>query len=510
MLKNLFNLRDKAAQKRGHLHEDEEKPFLEHLEDLRSMFLKMVTVTIISMVVCFIFNKQLLDVARYPVKLAGLAQGDAFELPESIEGSRWREAERIVTAASEGDPALRDAYIAAATKGDQEMAALVDAYTIFQMAATLDQGRESFVARAVQGREGVEAHVRTLLTDNPNADPKGRDSLIKMSVLNPPESFTLSIKLSLYAGIVLCFPFLLYYLAEFVLPGLHAQEKRLLAPSMGIGFGLFLTGVLFSYYVVTPRALEFFNNYGERLGMQNDWRIGYYVGFVTQLTLVFGLCFELPVVVMALVKLELLSFEMMRNTRPYAIVIIFFVSALITPTTDILTLCLLGVPMTILYEMCIWLAFFSNRKQRKLEAKEEAERAERRAALALQVKGTAAKSHHDEDDQDPDDHDDYHDHHDHDDPDHSHHDPDYYPGHHEHYHDDPDPHHDPPVTPKPAPGTVPNVPAQPADPADPADPTDPTDPSDPSDPPAEPDEPDDRGDHHNDPYREDEDRDSRA
>ncbi len=495
MLKNLFNLRDKAAQKRGRLHEDEEKPFLEHLDDLRSMLLKMVTATVISMVVCFIFNKQLLDVARYPVKLAGLAEGEAFKLPETMDLSQWREAERIVTAASEGDPALRDYYIEGATKGNEDLRALVNAYPIFQMAVTLpNDAREEFIVQSGRGRETVLAYVRALLEDNPRADPKGRDSLIKMSVLNPPEAFTLSIKLSLYAGIVLCFPFLLYYLAEFVLPGLRAEEKKLLAPSMGIGFGLFLIGVFFSYYVVTPRALEFFNNYGERLGMQNDWRIGYYVGFVTQLTLVFGLCFELPVVVMALVKLELLSYEMMRNTRPYAIVIIFFVSALITPTTDVLTLCLLGVPMCVLYELCIWLAYFNNRKQRRIEATEEAERAARRAALALQ--GVAASSH--DEDEDDTEHDAYHDAY-HDDHHEEHHDPDYYPGHHEHYHDDP-----PPAEPRRAPGTVgmgDETGAEPADaPAEPEPSEDPA-PGEKGDEEESHEDADDRGDHHNDPYR---------
>ena len=339
-----------------------------------------------------------------------------------------------------------------------------------------------------------------------------------MSTLNPPESFTLSIKLALYAGIVISFPFLLFFLAEFILPGLHNHEKKLMAPALLIGFGLFLTGVLFSYFVVTPRALEFFSNYTENLGMENDWRIGYYVAFVTQLTLVFGLCFELPVVVMALVKLELLSYEMMRNTRPYAIVIIFFVSALITPTTDVITLFMLGAPMTVLYEICIWLAYFSNRKQRKIEAKEEAERQERIAALALT--GTAPEGEegdgHEDDPYHPY-HDDYHDHHHHDGDDHddvedAYHDPDYYPGHHENYHDDPEPEV---PEPKPASGTVATGGEDAAEEATPSDgagdsssndsqddtPSEDSPTDEPQDDDAE--EEDDHGDHHNDPYRQD-------
>ena len=159
-----------------------------------------------------------------------------------------------------------------------------------------------------------------------------------MSALKPTETFMLSMKLSFFAGIILAFPLLLMFILQFVLPGLHANEKRVLWPSMAVGFGLFLGGVFFAYFAVLPRALTFFYEWSGSLGVSNDWRIGEYISFATQFTLLFGVAFELPVVVMVFVKLGLLAYETMSRTRSYAIVAIFVAAAILTPTPDVFTL----------------------------------------------------------------------------------------------------------------------------------------------------------------------------
>ena len=204
-----------------------------------------------------------------------------------------------------------------------------------------------------------------------------------MSALRPTEPFMLSMKLAFFAGIVLAFPLLLMFILQFVLPGLHAAERKVLWPAMAIGFGLFLSGVLFSYFFVLPRALLFFFDWGAKLGVSNDWRIGEYITFATQFTLLFGLSFELPVVVMVFVKLGLLSYETMSRTRTYAIVAIYIAAAIITPTPDIMTLNLMALPMLFLYEICIWLAWFDRKKARQKEAMEEEELQKRRQEWLL-------------------------------------------------------------------------------------------------------------------------------
>jgi sec-independent protein translocase protein TatC len=215
-----------------------------------------------------------------------------------------------------------------------------------------------------------------------------RGNLRLMSALKPTETFMLSMKLSFFAGIIVAFPLLLMFVLQFVLPGLHANEKRILWPSMLVGFGLFLSGVLFAYYAVLPRALLFFYEWSGNLGVSNDWRIGEYISFATQFTLLFGLSFELPVVVMVFVKLGLLTYDMMSKTRSYAILAIFVTAAVITPTPDAFTLILMALPMLVLYEICIWLAWFDRKKSRLAEEQEAREREERLLA--------AGAAHHDE------------------------------------------------------------------------------------------------------------------
>ena len=177
-------------------------------------------------------------------------------------------------------------------------------------------------------------------------------------------------------------------------------------PAMLIGFGLFIGGVLFAYFVVLPRALVFFASWDESLGIGSDWRIGWYISFATQFTLLFGLSFELPVVVMIFVKLGLLSYEMMNRTRSYAVLAIVVIAAIITPTSDILTLSLMAVPMYVLYETCIWLAYFDERKKKRQQKDEDKEYLDR--LLEQQDDDDhhddSDNDHHDDHEHDPDPH----------------------------------------------------------------------------------------------------------
>lgn len=190
-------------------------------------------------------------------------------------------------------------------------------------------------------------------------DPSRVDNLQSLGVA---DSMTISLKLAFYAGLVISFPVLLYFLAEFIMPALTKREQRVVLLASGVGFGLFLVGVVFSYFVVLPAALEFFFHDAQMMQWRPTWTVREYYSFATQFTLAFGLAFELPVVVLALVKVGLLEHEQMKNTRPYAVVVIFLLAAVITPTTDVFTLVLMGGPMVLLYEACIWIARWMERR----------------------------------------------------------------------------------------------------------------------------------------------------
>src|SRR5437588_12731120 len=184
-----------------------------------------------------------------------------------------------------------------------------------------------------------------------------------LRALGITDSLVISFHLAFYAGIVLSFPLLLYFLAEFVLPALTAVEKRFLLPAIFVSFALFLLGVLLCYFWLLPKAIRFFFRDTESLGWTPAWTVQQYYSFVTRFTLGFGLAFELPVVVLALVRFGLVTYKFMARTRPYAIVLIFILATIITPTPDILTLIAMGLPMCLLYESCIWIAWIMERRR---------------------------------------------------------------------------------------------------------------------------------------------------
>ena len=190
-------------------------------------------------------------------------------------------------------------------------------------------------------------------------DPARASNLQSLGVA---DSFTISLELSLYGGIILAFPLILLFLAEFVLPALNAAEKRILYPVALVGFGLFLSGVAFCYFVVLPQTLEFFFKDAQSMHWQPTWTVREYYSFTTQFVIGFGLAFELPLVVLVLVKLGIVDYELLKRTRAYAVVVIFFIAAIITPTTDMVTLLLMGGPMYVLYEICILISWFMGRR----------------------------------------------------------------------------------------------------------------------------------------------------
>lgn len=184
-----------------------------------------------------------------------------------------------------------------------------------------------------------------------------------LQALGITDSITISIHLSFYAGLVVAFPILLYFLAEFVLPALTSVEKRFLFPAIGASFGLFLLGVLVCYFWLLPKTILFFFRDTQSLGWKPMWTVQQYYSFVTRFTIGFGLAFELPVVVLALVRFGLITYAFMARTRPYAVVLIFILATIITPTPDVFTLIAMATPMCLLYESCIWIAWMMERRQ---------------------------------------------------------------------------------------------------------------------------------------------------
>lgn len=366
LLTKVFQLRDKA-------NPEHEKPFLDHLDDLRVMITRSVVTLLIAMVVCFAFQEKLMEILRKPVEEVRLIHV-SNQLPVDITPDSWEQAKKIEHAATslgtERGELLLKQYDAQSLKR-------VELVRLLRGVAVLAVEKRAGFLEQITPEASLRDTVTGMLAKGASPEIDVRGNLQLMSALKPTETFMLSMKLSFFAGVVVSFPLLLLYILQFVLPGLHQHEQKVMWPALAIGFGLFLFGVFFAYYFVLPRALTFFFEWSSKLGVSNDWRIGEYITFATQFTLLFGLSFELPVVVMVFVKIGLLTHEAMRRTRAYAILAITVIAAIITPTPDAFTLCLMAGPMILLYEMCIWLAYFDAKKKEKAEAEEERERMER-------------------------------------------------------------------------------------------------------------------------------------
>ena len=177
---------------------------------------------------------------------------------------------------------------------------------------------------------------------------------IRMKVANlyfftPYEPFLVKLKIAVAGGMVLSAPIILYQLWSFVSPGLYWKEKKWIVPAALISTLLFASGALFAFAVVLPLALEFFLSFrtGDLVPLIS---IESYISFLLSLVLVFGIVFDFPLIVIGLVYFRVIGTPFLVRQRKTMIVIIFILAAVLTPTVDIVTQCLLAVPLWLLYE----------------------------------------------------------------------------------------------------------------------------------------------------------------
>jgi len=184
--------------------------------------------------------------------------------------------------------------------------------------------------------------------------------------LNPTDPFNLYLKVGALAGLFVACPVVLYQLWMFISPGLYRHEKRYVTPFMISTVGLFLAGGAFGYKVVYPAALEFLIGYGKQF--QPMITIHEYTDLFLTVILGLGVVFELPILVFFLALMGVVSAGWMwRNVR-YSILVIFVIAAIITPTADILNMCIFAAPMVVLYLGSIGIAYLVHPKQRKARA----------------------------------------------------------------------------------------------------------------------------------------------
>jgi sec-independent protein translocase protein TatC len=168
--------------------------------------------------------------------------------------------------------------------------------------------------------------------------------------------FTLAMWGSIVAGIIVAFPYVLWELWRFIKPALKPSEASGARGFIAYASALFLSGVAFGYFVVSPMAIYFLGNYQVDPSIQNKPSLDSYISIVTTLVLLMGLVFELPIIVYFLARFGIITAEFMGKYRKHSVIAILIISAVITPTTDIFTQMLVALPLWILYEASIIVA----------------------------------------------------------------------------------------------------------------------------------------------------------
>jgi sec-independent protein translocase protein TatC len=180
---------------------------------------------------------------------------------------------------------------------------------------------------------------------------------------HPMDKFMAHLKISVFAGIIGSAPIWLYQAWKFVAPGLYQKEKKYASGFILTGTGLFLTGVTFCYFMVLPAAFEFLFNFGGSVDKPMI-TITEYIAFVVQMDLMFGLAFELPLVLVILAMMGIISAAFLRKQRRMSWFLLSIVAAVITPTPDALSMFMMLIPLVILFEIAI---FFVAKFERKPE-----------------------------------------------------------------------------------------------------------------------------------------------
>lgn len=181
--------------------------------------------------------------------------------------------------------------------------------------------------------------------------------------------FSAHIWTSIYAGLIIAFPYVLYQLWKFISPGLKTNERKNSRGFIIISSLLFFTGVLFGYYVITPLSFNFLANYSISDKIFNDFDTSSVIAIVRSSSLAAGLVFQLPIVIYFLTKAGLVTPEVLKKYRKFALVIVLIISAVITPP-DIASQVIVAIPILVLYQVSIYISRVVVRNQERKERKQ--------------------------------------------------------------------------------------------------------------------------------------------
>ncbi len=316
-----------AAEPEAENLEDEEeggpvKSFLEHLEDLRWVLIKSAAAVGVAMLFCLLAGNYLVRIIEWPLRQAPVPHRGKTQTVRLNFGTNQLGALKITT----NDPFA--SFIGTNT------------YTTLHL-VPINVGTNRVLGFEIQPDDNVTERLP-----------------IEIINLSPAGAFIVATKVAFYGGLGLASPFVFYFIASFVFPALRMREKKYVYRGLAFGGGLFVTGVCFCYFVLMPLALTASVQYSEWLGFQAyQWRAEDYIGFVCKFMLGMGLGFELPVVILTLVKIGVVNYRTLASMWRYVIVINLVLGAILT-TPEIITQILMAIPLQILYLITLGIAWY--------------------------------------------------------------------------------------------------------------------------------------------------------
>ncbi len=333
------------------------KPFLAHLEDLRWTVMKCVIALMVGMLVALMGAGYIIDFLAGPLKKAQrmekvLAQSNPHKRTIPIQIG-----EGVVGTIHEAD-----------LQNLQKKGLLQNSATNLAEITSISLRP---IAVAAPDANGTRYRMEMIVDTNGSKEVKWS---LELKAFGPMKGFMIALRIGFYGGFALSFPLIIYFIAQFVVPALRVREKQWLGRLAAAGSILFAIGVAFAYFIIMKIALWASVGFAEMLGLHADeWQAEEYISFVCMFLIGMGVAFQLPMVLLFLVKVGLLDYKKLAEWRMYAVVANLIVSAILTPTGDPVTLLLVAAPLHLLYEISIIIAWFMYRSKARKEAAEEAE-----------------------------------------------------------------------------------------------------------------------------------------
>lgn len=347
-----------------HLSEEGTMSFLDHLDELRKRLVRIALFIGIAFVLCWLFSDKIYSFLEVPVRAAMIdarisvadpSEGTTMPLSDLPDGS---EALFFFSTEAKVGKVLIPAgtTLPVNVKHDAEgRVQLVTGSPLIVGAAVID--KETVVpAKLYEGSSGVLS----------------RDD--KLVVPTVQGAFNLYIKVAFYASIFFAVPFLLIQTWGFVAPGLYPHEKKYAAPFILMASVFFLLGCAFAYYIAFPRAANFLLGVAAAGNLRPLVTADDYFDLIIMIMLGLGIVFEIPTVTFFTSRLGLVSPRLLLKVWRYAVIVIFIVAAVLSPTTDIPNLLVFAAPMLLLYFLSVGIAWVFHRRRQTEKEYQESER----------------------------------------------------------------------------------------------------------------------------------------